>query len=94
VHRKTDALSCAEAAGVTSEPVRARRAVVKEVGVNVDEHPALPLLLLLELGRQSGRDILRIRDGQIQIGFLGLFLFQYSILIVYIVEIIDGGFTR
>jgi hypothetical protein len=67
---------------------------MKKVGVNVDEHPALPLLLLLELGGQSGRDILRIRDGQVQIGFLALFLFQYSILIVYIVEIIDGGFTR
>lgn len=45
---------------------------MKEVGVNVDEHPALPLLLRLEVGRQSGRDI----------------------LIVYVVEIIDGGFTR
>jgi hypothetical protein len=70
VHRNTDALSCAEAAGVTSEPVRAGRAVVKEVGVNVNEHPALPLLLLLELGRQSGGDI------------------------VYVIDIIDGGFTR
>jgi hypothetical protein len=94
MHRNTDALSCAEAAGVTSEPVRARRAVVKKVGVNVDEHPALPLLLLLELGRRSGHHILRIYNGQVQIGFLGLFLFQYSILIVCVVEIIDGGFTR
>jgi hypothetical protein len=94
MHRNTDALSSAEPAGVTSEPVRARRAVVKEVRVNVDEHPALPLLLLLELGRQSGRDILRIHYGQVQIGFLRFFLFQHSIFIIYVVEIIDGGFTR
>ena len=36
---------------------------MKEVRVNVDEHPALSLLLLLELRRQSGRDILGIDGG-------------------------------
>ena len=66
---------------------------MKKVGVNVDEHPALPLLLLIELGWQGGRDILRVRYGQVQIGFLRLFLFQHSILIIYVVEIIDGRFT-
>jgi hypothetical protein len=67
---------------------------VKKVSVNVDEHPALPLLLLVELGRQSGRYILRIRYGQVQIGFLRLFLFHHSIFVIYVVEIIDGRFTR
>ncbi|HVD33987.1 MAG TPA: hypothetical protein VNC19_10455 [Gemmatimonadales bacterium] len=67
---------------------------MKKMSVNVDEHPALPLLLLLELGGQYGRDILRIRDGQVQVSFLRLFFLQHSILIVYIVDIIDGGFTR
>ena len=35
---------------------------MKKVGVNVDEHPALPLLLLLELGRQSVY-VVEIIDG-------------------------------
>jgi hypothetical protein len=68
---------------------------VQKVSVNVDEHPALPfLLLLVELGGQSGRYILSIRYGQVQIGFLRFFLFQYSILVIYVVDIFDGRFTR
>jgi len=66
------------------------------MGVNVDEHPLLPLLLLFRgIPRQpSQTGFSLIGNCQIQIGVgCNLFL-QRAIFIVHIVEIIDGRFAR
>jgi hypothetical protein len=96
VHADADALPGSQPAGVTFAPVSAGGAVVKEVSVNVDEHPSLPLFLLfgLVLGQTAESRFVLIADCQIEIGLSCYLFLQRTIFIIDIVEAIDGWLAR
>jgi hypothetical protein len=95
MHRDADAIPGPEAAGIPLAPVGARGAVVQKMSVDVDEHPALSLLLLLRISGQAPETcFLLVVDPQVQIGRLGCFILENSILIINVVETIDGRFAR
>jgi len=63
--------------------------------VNVDEHPLLPLLLLFGqiLRQPSQTRFTLIGNRQLQISVGGNLFFQRAVVIVHVVEIIDGRFA-
>ena len=93
--RNTDALPGSQPAGIAFSPVGAGGAIVQEMGVNVDEHPLLPLLLLFGqiLRQPSQTRFTLIGNRQLQISVGGNLFLQRAVIIVHIVEIIDGRFS-
>jgi hypothetical protein len=65
------------------------------VRVNVDQHSTLPLPLLIEiaLGTAEPGLILGV-ERKVEIGFLHPLFFEHTVLIIYIVEVVDGWFAR
>jgi hypothetical protein len=96
VYRDADALPGLQPAGIALAPIGARGAVVKKMGVDIDKHPSLPLFLLLRrlLGQAAESRFSFIADGQIEIGLRRFLLLQCAILVVDIIEPIDGLFSR
>jgi hypothetical protein len=106
VHRNPDAVPGPQTAGIPLLPVGARRTVVQEVRVDVDEHPVLSLLLVglrvelvlelvrieraFELGVAPHQDLIGSLHDQGQVRLLNDFLFQNAVFVVYIVQVIDG----
>jgi hypothetical protein len=68
--------------------------IVQKVRVNVDEHPTLPLLLLVEVALNTAEPGLVFGvQCKVEVGFLGPLLLQHPVLIIDIVEIVDGSFA-
>jgi hypothetical protein len=63
MHRDPDPLPGSEPAGVAFTPVGARGTIVEEMRVDVDEHPALPLLLLGLSRQTTERGLLLVMYG-------------------------------
>jgi hypothetical protein len=72
---------------------------MKKMGVDVDEHPALPLLLLVQIVFAAGLSLVRsaseayfvfvfCQQREVVL-FIGL-VFENTVLIVYVVNIIYG----
>jgi len=92
VHGNSNPFTGPKPTGIPFPPVGSRRAIVKKVRVNVDQHPALPLLLLLiqvALNPSESNIVLPLRR-KIEVGLFGLLLFQHAVLVIDIVEIVDG----
>ena len=90
----SDALAGAKPAGVTLAPVGAGRAIVEKVRVDVDEHPALPLLLLHNALQAAKSGVLLIVNRYLEIGLLRQLFLYGPVLIIDIVEIVDGWLPR
>ena len=93
MHRDTDAFAGPKPALIALAPVRARRAIVVEVRVNVDQQAPLSLLRLLGVGRSPAESGTRlILHVQIEIGLPDDLFLKGSILVIDIIEIVDGWF--
>ncbi|HEY3011792.1 MAG TPA: hypothetical protein VGJ36_03525 [Gemmatimonadales bacterium] len=94
MHCDPDAFPGAQPARITLAPVEARGAIVQKVRVDVYEHPALPRLLLGDIVRKPAQpSLVGLVYRQVEIGFLGGLFLENAILVIYIVEIIDGRFA-
>ncbi len=93
-----DPVTRAQPAGVSGLPVGARGAVMEKMRVHVDEHARLPLLgvvrALVRRGRAAQGDLVGTTDMELQVGVLPGSRLDGAILIVDVVEIVDGRFSR